>query len=81
MVAAGAVPVFRNWPGYPLHGGARALFPADWVVEDVDQAVHRVPNHSDPQVWADAATRHQQQVRELFDPHTTPSRLRQIIEG
>lgn len=37
--AAGCLPIVRNWPEMAPWGGAGRIFPADWVVEDVDQAV------------------------------------------
>jgi glycosyltransferase involved in cell wall biosynthesis len=50
--ASGAVPVVRNWPMYSAYGGARAVFPADWVVDDVDGAVERIlATSSDEQRW------------------------------
>lgn len=38
-VIAGAVPVVRDWPMLAEFGGARALFPTEWVVESVDEMV------------------------------------------
>lgn len=40
--ASGAVPVVRDWPALRSHGGARSVFPADWLVETPDEAVERV---------------------------------------
>lgn len=37
--AAGCLPIVRNWPEMAPWGGAARIFPADWVVEDVEQAV------------------------------------------
>jgi glycosyltransferase involved in cell wall biosynthesis len=40
--ASGAVPVVRDWPMLKAYDGPRQLFPADWVVDDLDAAVARV---------------------------------------
>ena len=43
--ASGAAPVVRHWPffaGRFAGGGARSLFPADWVVNTADQAAARI---------------------------------------
>jgi glycosyltransferase involved in cell wall biosynthesis len=40
--ASGAVPVVRDWPYFAASGGARALFPADWVVDSPERAAERV---------------------------------------
>lgn len=36
--ASGAVPVVRDWPIYAAYGGARGLFPAEWVVGTAAEA-------------------------------------------
>jgi glycosyltransferase involved in cell wall biosynthesis len=38
--ASGAVPVVRDWPYFP--GGARKLFPDDWVVDSPEDAARRI---------------------------------------
>ena len=38
--ASGAVPVVRDWPFFP--GGARRLFPGEWVVDTPEDAARRV---------------------------------------
>lgn len=49
--AAGCVPVVRNWPdAAPWAGGARSIYPDEWVVESVDEAVKRIRSTSDPAV-------------------------------
>jgi glycosyltransferase involved in cell wall biosynthesis len=44
--ASAAVPVVRNWPLDLAYGGARAVFPSDWVVADVAEAVRRISEHA-----------------------------------
>jgi len=40
--ASGAVPIVRDWPMYLPFGGARRIFPSDWVVSDVAEAAARI---------------------------------------
>jgi glycosyltransferase involved in cell wall biosynthesis len=49
--ASGAVPVVRNWPLFAAYGGARAVFPESWVVDDVDAAVRRILNTTHEDRW------------------------------
>lgn len=53
--ASGALPVVRDWPLFAALDGARRLFPADWVVQDPEDAVERILAHADPEVWSAAA--------------------------
>ncbi|MCG7308169.1 glycosyltransferase [Brachybacterium sp. ACRRE] len=41
-IAAGCVPLIRNWPDARPYGGAGVIYPDRWVVEDLDEAVERV---------------------------------------
>ncbi|UEJ82560.1 glycosyltransferase [Brachybacterium halotolerans subsp. kimchii] len=41
-IAAGCVPLIRNWPDARPYGGAGVIYPDRWVVEDLDGAVDRV---------------------------------------
>lgn len=41
-MAAGCVPVIRNWPDAAPFGGSRSLYGDRWVVDDVDQAVQSI---------------------------------------
>ncbi|AEV88627.1 Glycosyltransferase [Actinoplanes sp. SE50] len=80
--ASGAVPVVRDWPFFAGRAhSARSIFPADWMVETVDEAVQRILAHTaTEEIWQEtgaAATRHalstwdwsvvQQQYDRLFD--------------
>ncbi|GAB1693952.1 glycosyltransferase family 1 protein [Krasilnikovia sp. M28-CT-15] len=51
--ASGAVPVVRDWPFFAGRAhGARSLFPSDWVVPDVGEAVDRIlAVTSSEEVW------------------------------
>lgn len=48
--AAGCVPVVRDWPEAARWGGAATVYPASWVVADVDAAVRRILEHADSAV-------------------------------
>ncbi len=66
--ASGAVPVVRDWPLLTAYGGPRTLFPAEWVVADVDAAAARVlAATATPQAWAAAGAQAAEQARERFD--------------
>jgi glycosyltransferase involved in cell wall biosynthesis len=43
-VASGALPVVRNWPLLAPYGGAHGLWPDEWIVESIDEAVARITN-------------------------------------
>jgi len=48
-VLSGAVPVVRDWPVVAPWGGARELFPADWIVQTPEQAADRVLSVTNPE--------------------------------
>jgi glycosyltransferase involved in cell wall biosynthesis len=79
--AAAAVPVVRNWPVYAAYGGASAVFPADWVVADVDEAVQRVLEHSDDAVRRRAGEAARRHVVETFDWPVVAPGYREILLG
>lgn len=80
-VASGAVPVVRDWPEFVPVGGARALFPDEWVVADLDEAEARVRAVTEPDVWEATRRRAQQQARDLFNPEQAAQRYREVILG
>jgi glycosyltransferase involved in cell wall biosynthesis len=79
--ASAAVPVVRNWPVYAAYGGASAVFPADWVVADVDEAVQRVLEHSDDAVRRRAGETARRHVVQTFDWPVVAPRYREILLG
>ncbi|GAA1149537.1 hypothetical protein GCM10009583_19380 [Ornithinicoccus hortensis] len=79
--ASGAVPVVRQWPLLASLGGARALFPPDWVVTDLAEAEARVRAVTDPAAWEDARRRAQVEAVGLFDPARAAERYRELILG
>jgi glycosyltransferase involved in cell wall biosynthesis len=79
--ASGAVPVVRNWPIYAAYGGARAVFPVDWVVSDVEEAVQRILEHSDDTVRGRAGEAARKHVLTTFDWPVVAPRYRDIFLG
>ena len=77
--ASGAVPVVRDWPLWATRGGARSLFPAEWVVADLDRAEARVRAVTSPEVWLEQSHRARTLAGELFDPESTARRYREAI--
>lgn len=80
-VAAGAVPVIRDWPMLRSRGGARAIYPADWVVDSPEEAVGRITSLADPDARAAAATSAQEGLRGIADPVRTRTDLREVLLG
>ncbi|HJU97351.1 MAG TPA: glycosyltransferase family 4 protein [Jiangellaceae bacterium] len=79
--ASAAVPVVRNWPVYAAYGGARAVFPADWVVADVDEAVQRVLEHSVDAVRRTTGAAARRHVVETFDWPVVAPTYRETLLG
>jgi len=49
-VLSGAVPVVRDWPVVAPWGGARELFPADWIVQTPEEAADRILSVNNPEI-------------------------------
>ena len=79
--ASGSIPVVRDWPLVRRHGGPRTIFPADWVVDDVEAAVARIRAHSSPDDWATGSEDARAKVMELFAHDDTDARYREIVLG
>lgn len=79
--ASAAVPVVRDWPAYRAYGGARAVFPAEWVVQDVEAAVRRILEHSDPDALREAGDEARKYVTAHFDQQEVASRYREVLLG
>jgi glycosyltransferase involved in cell wall biosynthesis len=81
MAVSGAVPVVRDWPVYEELGGAKDLYPRDWVVATPQEAAERILTISDAGEWeaVSAATVEVAQVR--FSGADSGARLRQIVLG
>jgi hypothetical protein len=40
--ASGAVAAVRDWPFFARYGGARTIYPDDWVVDSPERAAERI---------------------------------------
>lgn len=78
-VAAGAVPVVRDWPMVAPRGGAVAVYPDDWVVDSVAAAAERIRSLADPTARDAAAVEATAVLRELTDPVPTAEALRSVV--
>lgn len=78
---SGCVPVVRDWPVYAPLGGARGLFPEEWVVETVGEAVARIRATCDEPAWTRASQLAQTAAQERFGVGSTRERLQQIVLG
>ncbi|GAA5159930.1 glycosyltransferase [Ornithinimicrobium tianjinense] len=79
--ASGAVPVVRDWPVFASLGGARSLFPEDWVVDSVEAAVARIHGLAEEPAWSQASAAARQVVQERFATGTTQESFRRIVLG
>lgn len=80
--ASGAVPVVRNWPIFAPVGGARSLFPHEWVVETLDEAEARIREvTADADSWDEARLRAQREALDAFDPGPVAQRYREVVLG
>lgn len=80
-VLGGAVPVVRDWPFFASRRGAASLYPADWVVADVDAAVDRIWSLREPERRAKVAHLAQAEAETRFDPDRTGAELVRVITG
>lgn len=64
-VAVGAVPVARQWPVFARTMAASALYPEEWVVDTLDEAVDRVRGLSGDPAWAAASAQAQRDLAAL----------------
>lgn len=79
-VAAGAVPVVRDWPMLASRNGARSLY-GNAVVDGVEEAVDRIRSMVEAEDRSRAAHDARQALAEIADPEGTTSRLREIVLG
>lgn len=80
-VAAGAVPVIRDWPMLRSRGGARAVYPAQWVVDSPGEAAERIRSLSGQVERREAALAAGARLREITNPVRTRSELRVVALG
>jgi glycosyltransferase involved in cell wall biosynthesis len=79
--ASAAVPVVRDWPLYTAYGGARAVYPSEWVVGDVDEAVRRIVEHTPEPARQEAGILAQEHVAATFDWTVVAPRYRSVLLG
>ena len=79
--AAGLVPVVRNWPVFAPLDGARTLFPDDWVVESIDEAVERIRAHAEEPTWGQASAAARVTVRQRFQNSTARATFQDLVLG
>ncbi len=70
-LAAGCPAVIRDWPDAAPYGGPATLYEADWVVADVEDAVQRVLDLSEPERHAEESRR----ARRFALAHRDPDEL------
>lgn len=80
-VLGGAVPVVREWPFFAGYRGASTLFPSEWVVPDIDAAVHRIWELREPDMRDSAATRAREDVHTRFSARRTEQLLLDLVTG
>ncbi|MBR7743471.1 glycosyltransferase [Phycicoccus sp. BSK3Z-2] len=80
--ASGAVPVVRDWPLFARRGGARAVFPPEWVVGSLEEAADRVrATTADPATWERERRRARDAAVRMFDPERAAARYRAAVLG
>lgn len=77
--ASGAVPVVRNWPLLASRDGARSTHPPEWVVDDLDEADHRIAELADPALWAQASAQARARTLQRYDPEPIAAAYRRLI--
>nr|WP_227993747.1 glycosyltransferase [Pseudactinotalea sp. HY160] len=80
-IASGAVPIVRDWPMMRRRGGAAAVFPSEWIVQDVDEAVARIRSFDGSGPWARAAAAARNEIGAIADPSGTAEEFRAVVIG
>lgn len=78
---SGCVPVVRDWPVFASVGGARGLFPQEWVVASVEEAVDRIRASCDEPAWSQASQAARVAALARFAVDTAQEQLQQIVLG
>ncbi|MEQ7129279.1 glycosyltransferase family 4 protein [Actinopolymorpha sp. B11F2] len=79
--ASAAVPVIRDWPMYASAGGARGIYPAEWVVETPDEAATRILAYADHGARDRAGQAARDHVVAHLDWSVVEPRFREILLG
>ncbi len=78
---SGTVPVVRNWPMFATVDAARTLYPPEWVVNTVDEAVERILALSDKKVWQSESDAVPDVTTEHFSIGDSSKTFRDLILG
>ena len=78
-VAAGAVPVIRNWPLFARWGGPRRLYPDQWVVDSLDEAERHILQITAEGRREEVAKASQELLTGMFDPRATAAGYRSVL--
>jgi hypothetical protein len=81
MAASGAVPIVRDWPVYAQIGGAKRLFPDDWVVSGAVSAAEQVLDVSRRGEWTARGAAAAGVTAERFAGEASGEQLRRIVLG
>lgn len=79
--ASGAVPVVRDWPIYAPLGAARSIFPDEWVIDTVEEAVARIRAAQDEPAWSAASAATRAVVAERFSTDRTRTTYQELVLG
>lgn len=81
--AAGlCVPIVRDWPEMAPWGGAASVYPADWIVHDVEEAVDSILVLArDPAARAAEARRRRELVMAARDPSIIREQYLELLRG
>lgn len=82
-IAAGAVPVVRDWPMFTSSGiTARDVMPPDWVVDTAEQAAERILKvTATPEIWLEAAREAADYAAGAWDAARSAAALDEVVFG
>jgi glycosyltransferase involved in cell wall biosynthesis len=78
-IAAGAVPVIREWPAFAKYHGAAGLFPSWAIFDTVDEAVEIIWSLRDPAERQAALERARESMRAVLDGQRAIEQLLDVI--
>jgi glycosyltransferase involved in cell wall biosynthesis len=79
--AAGCVPIVRNWPEMAPWGGAGMIFPADWIVDEVEQASGVIRSLTGDEAHTEEARRRRRWVLAHRDPASIRADYLALLRG
>lgn len=78
-VAAGAVPIIRNWPLFARWGGAHRIYPSDWVVDSLEEAEWRISRIMAADRRSAVSLAARQLLADLIDPEAAAVNYRRAL--